>query len=135
MNLVTTVILVAHHQAFQITCDVIRSPRIHVPIRIYTVRTGSGRRCTLLWRSIVVGVEPLVAAMSGMSFFATNLAEHTWLEVATVAAAPIAAAAATAAAAAISTAKASMATTSSLGGVGAAVPGGGVCGVTACRWV
>ena len=37
-------------------------------------------------RPVVVGVEPLEAAMSRMSFFATDLANNAWLKITAMAA-------------------------------------------------
>ena len=137
MNLVTAVVLVAHSQAFQLACNMISSAGVHIPVRIYTVRTRGRRGCTFLRWTVVVGVEPLEAAMSRMPLLATNLAVDAWLEVAAMAAPPIVVATTTAASTATAKTPTTTATTVGVvgGGTGVAVLGGRVGGVATGRRV
>ena len=87
MHLLIAMVLVPHGQALQFASDVISGACVHIPIRIHSIRVGcGGRRRTLLWWTIEVAVIPFETPMSGVALLATDLAKHTGLEVATMAA-------------------------------------------------
>ena len=85
VNIVAAVVLVAGGEALQFAGDVVGGTTVHIPVRIYAVRTGRGRGDALLrWPAVVV-VEALAAAVRRVPFLATDLAEDPGLEVAALA--------------------------------------------------
>jgi hypothetical protein len=81
VDLLVAGVLVVDRQLLKLPCDVIRCPGIHVPVCVHTIGGGS-RSSSLLGRTGEVGIEPLVASIRRMSFFATHLVDHASLKVA-----------------------------------------------------
>ena len=75
VDLLAAGVLVVDGQPLQLSSDVVRSSRVHVPVRIYTIRAGR-QIGALLWRSSKRGIRPLVAAKDGVPFLVAELADN-----------------------------------------------------------
>jgi hypothetical protein len=85
VQLIVSAILVPDSELLQFPSHVIGCTEVHVPVHVYSIRTGRRRR-SLLRRPREGCVKPLEAAHNSVAFFATELAKYAWGKVGAAAA-------------------------------------------------
>jgi hypothetical protein len=74
MNLVTSMILVTNGELFKITCDIVGSTRVHLPILIHGVEAHSSSNVAFLWD--IVFIKPMPAVNRRVSCLEADLTDR-----------------------------------------------------------